>query len=66
MAHFLKGKLMLQKRAAQLCLAVAALAFLLVGIGHVVVPLTMVRARSYGCCWWEKVRLLELPGYYYG
>lgn len=37
---------MLQTRAAQICLAVAALAFLTVGIGHLVAPLTMVEPVS--------------------
>ena len=33
---------MFQKRAVQTCLVVGALAFLMVGIGHLVVPLAMV------------------------
>ena len=33
---------MFQTRAVQICLVVAALAFLIVGIGHLVAPLTMV------------------------
>ena len=33
---------MFQRRAAQICLVVAALAFLMVGIGHLVIPLTML------------------------
>jgi uncharacterized protein DUF4345 len=37
---------MFQTRAAQTCLAVAAIAFLMVGIGHLVVPLTMVEPMN--------------------
>ena len=37
---------MFQTRAAPICLAVAALAFLIVGIGHMVVPLTMVEPMN--------------------
>ena len=37
---------MFRTRVAQLCLAVAALAFLIVGIGHLVVPLTMVEPMN--------------------
>ena len=37
---------MFQVRATQICLAIAALAFLIVGIGHLLVPLTMVEPMS--------------------
>lgn len=37
---------MLKTRAAQICLAVAGLAFLIVGIGHLIVPLTMVEPMN--------------------
>ena len=37
---------MFQARATQICLAVSALAFLMVGIGHLVVPLTMVEPMN--------------------
>ena len=37
---------MSKTRVAQICLAVAAVAFLIVGIGHLVVPLTMVEPMN--------------------
>lgn len=37
---------MFQVSATQICLAIAALAFLIVGIGHLLVPLTMVEPMS--------------------
>ena len=37
---------MFKTRATQICLAVAALVFLIVGIGHLVVPLTMVEPMN--------------------